>query len=282
MRKGKAALAFVAAGSLSVAASLASAADLRPAYRAPPPVPVAPAWSWTGIYIGLQGGAGWGPVEWTQHVNLGALGVLGIPPFFSTGSHTNSGAFAGGVIGVNWQAGWVVVGVEADGNWADIKGTSNCGLAALWNCSTKTESFGTITGRIGATVDRALIYFKAGGAWSHNRYDLNLLGLALPGALIGVPGTLVQPSSISDTRWGWVIGAGLEYALPGNWSAKLEYNYMDFGSKNYLFNTVPATALIAGGAGLLDNFSIDDRLHVIKFGVNYRFGYGPGPVYAAY
>jgi outer membrane immunogenic protein len=261
---------------LTVVASIASAADLRPAYKAPPPPP--PMWSWTGFYIGAQGGAALGPVEWQQDVNLAAVGVAGVPPLFSTGSHTVSGAFGGGVIGLNWQAGWVVFGVEADANWADIKGTSNCGVIALWNCRTKIDSFGTITARVGAAVDRALIYVKGGAAWVHNKHDLNLLGLTVAAAGVG---TITQPSSIDETRWGWVIGTGIEYALPGNWSAKIEYNYMDFGSKDFAFNTVPATALIPGGAGLLDRFSITERIHAVKFGVNYRFGWG-GPVYAAY
>src|SRR5206468_3110441 len=112
---------------------------------APPP------WSWSGFYIGAQGGAAWGPVEWTQNINLAALGGVAavIPPLFTTGQHTVSGAFGGGVVGFNWQTGWVVFGVEADINGADIKGTSNCGLVALWNCRTKVDSFGTITGRVG-------------------------------------------------------------------------------------------------------------------------------------
>jgi outer membrane immunogenic protein len=254
----------------------ASAADIRPAYKAPPPPP--PMWSWTGFYIGAQLGAGLGPVEWQQNVNLAAVGLVGVPPIFSTGSHTVSGAFGGGVIGLNWQAGWVVFGVEADANWGDIKGTSNCGLLALWNCRTKVDSFGTVTARVGAAVDRALIYVKGGAAWAHNKYDLNLLGLTL--AIPGV-GTVVQPSSLEETHWGWVIGTGIEYALPGNWSAKIEYNYMDFGTKDLTFNTVPITALIPGGAGLLDRFSITERIHTIKFGVNYRFGWG-APLYARY
>jgi outer membrane immunogenic protein len=238
---------------------------------APPPV-----WSWTGFYVGLQGGAGWGPVEWTQQVNLGLIAPL-LPAIFSTGSHTTSGAFGGGVIGLNWQAGWLVFGVEADANWADIDGTSNCGVLALFNCRTKTESFGTVTARVGAAVDKALIYIKAGGAWAHNRYELNLLGVN-----IGLGGGIaIQPSSIEDTRWGWLIGTGLEYALPGNWSAKVEYNFMDFNSENYLFNTI--AGLPAPFTNIADRFEINDRLHVVKFGVNYRFGgWGGAPLYASY
>ena len=253
----------------------ASAADIRPAYKAPVYAPPPPVWSWTGFYIGAQVGGGWGLNEWRQNINLGVIAPI-LPLIFSEGSHPTSGAFGGGVVGFNFQAGWIVFGVEADFNGSDIKGRSNCGLLAVWNCNSKIDSFGTITGRIGAVADKALIYVKAGGAWAHSEYDLNLLGLN-----IAVPGVLtIQPSRIEDTRWGWVVGTGVEYALPGNWSAKIEYNYMDFGSKNYQFNTIVIPALPAL-ANILNNFDITERVHTVKFGVNYRFG-GRGALYAAY
>jgi opacity protein-like surface antigen len=100
---------------------------------------------------------------------------------------------------------------------------------------------------------------------SHDKFDTNILGISVPG--------VIQPASLSDNRWGWMVGTGVELAINNNWSAKVEYNYMDLGTKNYVFNVVPAVPAF-------NNWEITQRLHLIKFGLNYRFGWGP--VVAAY
>jgi outer membrane immunogenic protein len=254
-------LGSVALAALATAGSALAADMPRPVYKAPPPV-VAP-FSWTGFYIGVHVGAAWGTKEWDQRINVPAVldGRVAVVPAFaleSDSSHTVNGFLGGGQVGFNYQAGWTVWGAEFQISGADVKGRGNCGVSALWNCGTKVDTIATLAARFGLTWDRTLVYVKGGGAYAHDKFDLNLLGINIPG--------VIQPSSLSDNRFGWMVGTGVEVAIWGNWSAKVEYNYMDFGTKNYRFNTTPLTPVF-------DNFDITQRLHLIKFGINYRFGY---------
>jgi outer membrane immunogenic protein len=244
----KVGLALAATTCLTVVASIASAADLRPAYKAPPPM-APPAWSWTGFYIGAHIGSGWGTKE---HETL----VAGIGVF--DGSHTVNGFIGGGQIGFNWQSGWAVWGVEADVSGSGIDGRGACALG-VFNCRTRVDVFGTIAGRLGVSIDRALVYIKGGGAWVNDRYTASTVG--------GLS------AELTDTRWGWMLGGGIEYAFGGAWSAKVEYNYMDFGTRNYVW----ATPVVFG-----TSTDIRQSLHAIKFGINYRFGGYGAPLYAAY
>jgi outer membrane immunogenic protein len=104
------------------------------------------------------------------------------------------------------------------------------------------------------SFDRALLYLKAGGAWAHDTYEITALG---PFAR----------SSVSANRTGWTAGGGIEYALQRNWSAKLEYDFMDFGTRNYPFDLTPTSI----GPTTAD---IKQRVQVVKFGLNYRLGWG--------
>ncbi len=105
-----------------------------------------------------------------------------------------------------------------------------------------------ITGRVGFTADRALVYLKGGVAWADSEYTVSLPALGLN-------------TSISDTRIGGLLGVGVEYAVTRNWSAKVEYNYIDFGTETYTANAL----------GIAANAEIDQQMHVVKGGVNYRF-----------
>ena len=107
----------------------------------------------------------------------------------------------------------------------------------------------TLTGRAGLAFDRWLVYGKGGVAWAHEKYDTNFYTF---------PGT----ASLSETRIGWTVGAGVEYAFAPNWSTKLEYNYMDFGTRNVSFAPFRTT-------------EIDQQIHAVKLGINYKFGGGP-------
>ena len=98
-----------------------------------------------------------------------------------------------------------------------------------------------------------MLYAKLGGAWADDSYELNLTRFGL-----GIVTT-------DQTRSGWTVGAGIEHALAPNWSVKVEYNYLDFGSKDVAFNIPPPPNVL----------KIDQELHVAKLGVNYRFGWGP-------
>jgi outer membrane immunogenic protein len=261
----------VASGLLS---SAASAADLAVKAR---PLPPAPVFSWTGFYIGGNIGAGFGTKEFEQTIPLGIIAPV-LPSLTAEGSHTVNGFLGGGQVGFNYQIGPTVWGIEFEGDGANVRGTSNCGLVALFNCRTKVDGIMTLAGRFGLTYDHTLLYVKGGGAWVHDKYDVNLLGLS-----VAVPGVLsVQPASLSDWRSGWMLGTGVEQAIAGGWSAKIEYNYMEFDTKNYVFPVVTSAAVPAIN-GLLNNFAVTQRMHTIKFGINYRFGaWAYGGVMAAY
>ena len=132
------------------------------------------------------------------------------------------------------------------------------------------DRLGTIAGRVGAAVDRALFYVKGGAVWARNTYDITGNGVF---PLVGPIAT-----SLSDTtRWGWMAGVGVEYALPGNWSAKVEYNYLNLGLRSYAF----ANPTDPANNPLYNNWEIAKNLHAVKVGLNYRFGFG-APRFAQY
>jgi outer membrane immunogenic protein len=227
----------------------ANAADMpakAPAYRAPPPV----AYSWTGIYFGGHLGAGWTTKEWRTDSFSNGLA-------FGLGSGTASGFLGGAQIGINYQIDAMVFGIEGDFSWADLSGETCNTLGGLFHCDSKADRFGTVAGRLGIAVDRALVYFKGGAAWVHDTHSITIFG-----------GSLFQ-STVSANKRGWTAGAGVEYALTRNWSAKLEYDFMDFGTTRLDFFD-----------GALPN-EIKQRIHAVKFGWNYKFDWG-GPVVANY
>ena len=171
-----------------LAASLSAQAADMPLYKAPPPAPVP--FSWTGFYIGAHVGGAWG----TREFNFNDLTAAA--PFLWDSSVPVSGPLAGGQIGANWQAGWAVLGVEADGSWANLQGRSLCNTTTFFlNCAAKTDGLATVTGRLGVDLDRTLVYVKGGGAWMHENSTIS--NVALPPLATGFS------SSISNDRTGW-------------------------------------------------------------------------------
>ena len=228
---------FLLAGAALLALTAAQptlAAD-APVYKGPPPVAAA-LFNWSGFYIGAHVGGGWGTKDWV------ALG------FGALGSHNISGFLGGGQIGFNYQTGAWVFGVEGDFSWTNLKGEH---VDAIFGGNNITEVawLGTITGRLGYAWDRTLLYVKGGGAWVRDNYTITAGGVYFAGA--------------DATKAGWTVGTGLEYALAPNWSAKIEYNYLDFGNHTVRFVT-------GGGGSFLRE--VDQYIHVVKVGINYRFG----------
>lgn len=220
---------------LAAASSPTLAADIpvRPPVTKAPPM-AAPIFNWSGFYVGIQGGGGWGDVDWT-YVGLG-----------TTADHGTSGWLIGGTIGVNWQAPgsiWVL-GIEGDYAWADIDGSTACPNPA-WSCRSELESFGTLRGRLGWANNNWLFYGTGGLAFGRQRIETFL------------PGT----GSIGQTKTatGWTAGLGVEAAWAGNWSGKLEWLYYDLGSDNY--NVDPPLVVRAQHKG-----------NIVRVGLNYRFG----------
>jgi len=238
---------------VAIGAAPALAADLaaRP-YTKAPPMP-APVMTWTGFYLGVQGGGGWG------RSNETFFNAPNTPIFNGTQNYDTTGGFVGGVGGYNWQVNNVVFGIEGDYHWADINGRSsviNAGFGDTY--FTKLRGFGDIKGRLGYAAGQALFFVSGGAAVGdlQHRYDAALFG--------GAANSFAQ----SDWRWGWTLGAGGEYMFAPNWSAKLEYNYLDFGKSTIQF------------APLASNRSEwKDTVHTLKAGVMYHFG---GPMLARY
>jgi outer membrane immunogenic protein len=114
-------------------------------------------------------------------------------------------------------------------------------------------STGWLAGRIGYAWDRWLGYVKGGAAWAHDTHRIFNIGI--------VPEVLDAAATV--TRWGWMVGAGIEYGLAPNWSAKIEYDYMDFGTDRVTFTRA------AGAPFALD---VEQKVSLVKAGINYRFG----------
>jgi outer membrane immunogenic protein len=273
-------LASVAMVALS-AGSSALAADMPVKARPLPPPP--PPWSWSGFYIGVQGGGGLGTTD-DNLLSIQQCNAAGVcnptqvlnPPGLARDSYLLSGWHGGGTIGWNWQTGPIVFGVEGDISGSNIEGTSGCsqGITAFFSgkvssCSTKMTWFATATGRLGFAIDHALLYVKAGGAWAHFDRNTNT------GFVSAAPsGVAFSAPTVGENRSGFTFGAGIEYAFWGNWSAKLEYDYMDFGTKTFSFLTTQPPA----GNTVNSTFEDRERVHVVRAGLNYRFNWGKAPV----
>lgn len=242
-----AAALLLASTSLSFAADMATKAPYAPAA----------VWSWTGFYLGGHVGAGWGTTESSLNSITGAVGP--IPAGTPIAQNNRSGFLGGGQLGYNWQTGWAVFGVQGDITGMDVKGTAPClGVAS---CTAKSDWLATVTGRFGGVVgDRTLVYVKGGAAWMHTNHTLGVLGLV--------------SLSADSTATGWLLGLGAEYAFDQNWSAFIEYNYLEFDKKSIALDF---TALV--GAPAVANVDIKNKLSIAKIGVNYKFG---GPVVARY
>ncbi len=186
----------------------ALAADLP--MPAPPPrapaayVPVAPVFTWSGIYIGANGGYSFGTTEPAGGTNF-----------------TTNGIVAGGTIGGNIQTGAFVFGAEGDFDWDNIKGTPACGGVA--GCELKSTWLATARGRIGVAFDRVLVYGTGGAAFQNLQFQF--------------PGS----ASTTTNPFGWTAGGGVEFAFLPNWSVKAEYLFVDFNNKNVTINFPTAT-----------------------------------------
>jgi len=253
----KIALATTALFMLSAGA--ASAADLaaRPYTKAP--VPVAAVYNWTGFYIGANAGGGWADQRWDVY------NVLGFPVApFAEGSHTASGATVGGQIGYRWQASNWVFGLEAQGNWADFTGSNSSLFLPLFaNTTNRTrlDALGLFTGQIGYAWNNVLWYVKGGAAVTRNKYE----------GVITNSGFVFDRAS--ETRWGGVVGTGIEFGLSPNWSLAVEYDHLFMGSRDITMTSTVAPGVLTRGD------TIRQDVDMVTARINYRFG---GPVVARY
>ena len=201
-------LGMIAVTGLGIATS-ANAADLPSrTYQAPPPVVVPLVYNWTGFYIGANGGYGWS----SQCLDYTA--VNGVAFAQSTGCRNAGGGIVGGQFGYRWQAGAMVFGLEAQGDWANLRNTRVDVLIPTNNYKSTINGIGLFTGQIGYAMNETLLYIKGGGAVGNQTWDY----------YNGVTG--VGYAQAERTRWGAVIRAGIEYGFTPNWTVGLEYDYL--------------------------------------------------------
>jgi opacity protein-like surface antigen len=225
MVSGKLALAnSVAAGALAL--SFCACAGAADLTRRPPPPPLMPVPMWNGLYVG-------------GHIGGVTTSETATDIFGFSASPDPSGFLGGAQVGYNYQVApnWLI-GIEGE-----FSGTSASGTSVGFQSDHRWYS--TLDARWGYVMGSWLLYAKGGGAWMNADYS--------------VPG-----ESVNVTRGGWNIGAGAEFMLAPQWSAKAEYTFLDFGNDTVGF---PFTGPVA----------VDTRVHEFKFGVNYHFA--PGAVF---
>jgi outer membrane immunogenic protein len=189
------------------AAGAALGSDLPPPAAAPPRAPAVympapPVYNWTGFYIGINGGWGFGHSDWSV-------------PGFSTGNFNISGGLIGGTIGYNWWSDGWVLGLEGDFDGSWIKGSSStCVTAFTVACTTENKWLATLRPRIGYAADRVLFYLTGGVAFG----DV-------------VVNTTANWQGADKT--GWTAGAGVEGAFTDHWTARLEYLFVDLQNSSF-------------------------------------------------
>jgi outer membrane immunogenic protein len=238
---------IVAAVMLTVG-GVANAADF-PTMPVKAPTPYLRGYDWTGLYIGVNAGGGWSNAT-------SEFGVAGAAPFASV-DNSLLGAVGGVQAGYNWQSGPAVFGIEADFQYSGMRGGLNApcpalicaGLAAGFD--QQMPWFGTVRGRLGYASDSWMIY--ATGGYAYARFESDAFASA---------GPVAASVSTSETRSGWTAGAGIEVALTRNWSARIEYLYLDFGTHDRSW-------VLTGLPTLTDSTKV--FTNVARAGLNYKF-----------
>lgn len=274
LRGGVAFLAF-ALGAPALAADLPA----EPLYKSSPLI--VPTYDWTGFYIGVNGG-------YSRGNSANSYTITGLAPFADS-THMNGDVF-GGQAGYNWQVtSSLVVGIEADVQGSNQKGTdtpppivtTNC-VAGIF-CTTTSNGvsmdqtmnwFATARARVGFVPwDHLMLYATGGGAFGEVAATATA-NTTTSSTLFGTPlgtTTTISSANFANRRAGWTVGGGAEWVLSGPWTAKLEYLFVDLGSYS---NTVPGNPTVPS---TLINSHVTDN--IVRVGINYRFG---GPVVASY
>jgi len=208
-------------------AGSAYAADL-PARHMPVKAPVAvPYYNWTGLYLGVNAGYAWGRIG-------------------TVAGNENLNGFAGGAqIGYNWQVNNFVFGLEADFQGSSQKSSASGidPVLGAWSASDRIRYFGTIRGRLGVAQDRWLVYVTGGYAYQNVAIDVATANFG--------------GFSDNQTKGGWTVGGGLEYAFAGPWTAGIEYLYLDSGNRDWTLGGVTTSARV--------------KNNVVRAKLNYRF-----------
>jgi outer membrane immunogenic protein len=233
----------------------ASAADM--AVKAPPEQPApAPVYTWTGCYVGGNGGAAWTNLKFHQNGTVG-----GAPVSADYGRQTDTSPIIGVQVGCDYQAGPWVFGGRGQTEFTDLNRNNSITGVPGFYMTAGMRNVTTATGRIGyAVAPQLLLYAQGGGAWVHD--DLNVYAFA---PAFGTP-----VEGASSVRDGWVAGGGLEWLYSPNWSVFIEYNYIDFGTTNLTFHLAPGAL---GPAGVI---GVRQTVQTAMAGVNWHFWSGGG------
>jgi outer membrane immunogenic protein len=253
-------------GAVMVTAALTApgwAADLGARTFTKAPV-VAPVSNWSGLYIGGNLGYGWGDGNTD-------FSFLPTPEQFRFSNASlrarSTGVIGGAQAGYNGQIGSLVTGLEADIQGSGIKGSVSAAPTILGTSLPTTDGtlissepklswFGTVRGRLGVTVTPELLLYGTGGlAYGHVDASANYLEGGDP---------LAAPASVSKTKVGWTAGAGAEWMFAHNWSAKLEYLYLDLGTESAIGDFTPVEVAKVG-------YTWHTRENITRVGVNYHF-----------
>jgi len=313
-------LGVLAAASLLALTSVASSADMAPVLKAPPPPPPVYSWSGVYIGGHFGGGwarKSWEDqgisnfsgdsacVQNNSDSSVCAFDVVDLRG--NVGSHNAIGPLGGVQAGINWQTGRVVFGIEGQYSFANLKGDHGNTVSGSdfrsdgeddWSVnttvndrySTKVTGIATIAARIGYTseaLDRTLFYVKGGAAYARDKFSVTRKFSSNgcnPDVDSSVECFALNGSgswSGSQDRWGWMAGIGVEFGLTNNLSAKIEYDYLDFGSKNVTLKG-GASGSCSGECEGIDNFSntfnrnfrINQTIQMVKLGLNYRLDWG--------
>ena len=259
---------LLATSCLALSSTISLAADMSVPYTKAPVV-AAPVFTWTGCYVGAHVGGG------TMTSNF--EGAVSGNSATASDTANGRGAVAGGQLGCNYQDGNWVFGLEGEGYWSNIK-VSNTG-SAINNLGVTTRTFGntinndndfSIAARVGFTFDRTLIYGKGGWAWGHVKgttFD-NCCSPAFANNFSATAG---------GTMDGFLVGVGIEHALTRNWTVKLEYDYIGFGTKEF-----PLSVCNTGTCTVPGTISYSATKQIFKVGANYLFDIGGAPLVAKY
>ena len=211
--------------------------------------------NWSGFYLGGHLGGAWSDAGWSDPFGATSSGGLENVPGFGDLTQAH-GPLGGGQIGLDWQTGPWILGVQADADYATIRGDNTCfsGLGGI-DCEHQVNALATLTGRAGFAWGRSLFYVKGGGAFANTIYNLNGNTNAL---------SLGMGSTTVDT-FGWTAGIGLEYAITDHWTTSFEYDHIGLGDVTVPFPTVATINT--------QHIGVTQWVDTLKLGVNYRFNW---------
>jgi outer membrane immunogenic protein len=224
--------ACLACAALIASLSAARAADIARPQAVPhaaPPIP----FTWSGFYVGINGGYGWGRSHWSDPAADPTKRGFDL-----------SGGVVGGQVGYNWQTGPFVLGLESDLDWTNLTGSradgGTCAVNGGGECRTSQSWLGTTRGRLGYAFGALMPYVTGGAAYGDIRMDQ-------------------AGRTDTATRLGWTAGAGVEYSLSKNWSAKVEWLHLDLGTATFM------------GAASNTPVSTPAKDDIVRAGINYHW-----------